>query len=90
MNKKEKNAEKKETKKEDSPKNTKEGQGLVFEKDEKYTPEQAIELCKKMTKTKFDSSVEVHLRLGKRRSTDKRSCCPASRNRKKDQGGRFC
>ncbi|HSD12750.1 MAG TPA: 50S ribosomal protein L1, partial [Patescibacteria group bacterium] len=29
-----------------------------------YTPEEAVELAKKTATTKFDSAVEVHVRLG--------------------------
>lgn len=41
-----------------------EGRELIWEKGEKYSPQEAIELTKKLSKTKFDASVEVHLRLG--------------------------
>ena len=37
---------------------------ITWEKDKKYPPEQALELTKKLSKTKFDASVEVHFRLG--------------------------
>ncbi len=37
---------------------------LVYEKNKKYSPDEAIELCRKMSKVKFDASVEVHFRLG--------------------------
>ncbi|MCL5093907.1 MAG: 50S ribosomal protein L1 [Patescibacteria group bacterium] len=36
----------------------------MIEKDKLYSKEEAIELIKKTTVTKFDSSVEVHIRLG--------------------------
>jgi len=35
-----------------------------FDKTKTYTVNEAIELAKKLSKTKFDSSVEVHFRLG--------------------------
>lgn len=37
---------------------------LVYEKNEAYSIEQAVELAKKYSKAKFDASVEVHFRLG--------------------------
>lgn len=36
----------------------------VYDKFKAYSPEEAIEIVKKLTKTKFDSSLEVHFRLG--------------------------
>jgi large subunit ribosomal protein L1 len=36
----------------------------TIEKNKAYSPEEAIELTKKLTKTKFDSSVELHIKLG--------------------------
>lgn len=35
-----------------------------FDRMKIYTPEEAIELTRKLCKTKFDASVEVHVRLG--------------------------
>jgi len=35
-----------------------------FDRTKTYTPTEAIELTRKLSKTKFDSSVEVHIRLG--------------------------
>jgi len=35
-----------------------------FDKKKSYEIEEAIELCKKFSKTKFNSSIEVHFRLG--------------------------
>ena len=37
---------------------------VEFDKQMKYPVEEAIELTKKLSKTKFDASVEVHFRLG--------------------------
>jgi len=37
---------------------------LQFEKEKTYSIEQAIELTKKLAKTKFDASVEAHFKLG--------------------------
>ncbi|MEW6103420.1 MAG: 50S ribosomal protein L1 [bacterium] len=37
---------------------------LGFEKDKTYSPEEGIEILKKMAKCKFDESVELHIRLG--------------------------
>jgi len=37
---------------------------IAFDKSQTYPIEQAIELTKKLSKTKFDASVEVHFRLG--------------------------
>ena len=39
-------------------------QELTLEKNKKYSPEEAMELTKKSSKTNFDASVEVHIRLG--------------------------
>ncbi|HMB65780.1 MAG TPA: 50S ribosomal protein L1 [Patescibacteria group bacterium] len=39
-------------------------QELTWEKEKKYSPQEAVQLTKKLSKTKFDASVEVHLRLG--------------------------
>lgn len=39
-------------------------QSVEFDKSKVYPITEAIELAKKISKTKFDSSVEVHLRLG--------------------------
>jgi len=36
----------------------------LYDKDKTYSPAEAISLVKKMSQTKFDSSVEVHFRLG--------------------------
>ncbi len=36
----------------------------MFNKTKQYTIEQAIDIVKKMSKTKFDSSIEVHFHLG--------------------------
>ena len=36
----------------------------LLEKDKKYTTDEAIELVKKTATTKFDSSIELHVRLG--------------------------
>jgi large subunit ribosomal protein L1 len=35
-----------------------------IDRTKKYSPQKAIELTKQLSKTKFDSSVEVHIRLG--------------------------
>lgn len=43
-------------------KNTQEN--LEFDKQTYYSPEEALELAKKIKKAKFDSSVEVHVKLG--------------------------
>lgn len=59
-------------KKQESPKSAPEkgevqesqDQELTWEKDKKYPPQEAVQLTKKLSKTKFDASVEVHLRLG--------------------------
>lgn len=37
---------------------------IDFDKTKTYSPEEAIELTKKLSKTKFDASVEVHFHLG--------------------------
>lgn len=37
---------------------------IDFDKTKAYSAEEAIELTKKLSKTKFDASVEVHFRLG--------------------------
>lgn len=57
---------KKEQKQEEASSNSQEEQGqeLTLEKDKKYTALEALELTKKLSKTKFDASVEVHIRLG--------------------------
>ncbi|MGD8625389.1 MAG: 50S ribosomal protein L1, partial [Anaerolineae bacterium] len=36
----------------------------LFERTETYSPQEALELVKKMDKTNFDSTVELHLRTG--------------------------
>jgi large subunit ribosomal protein L1 len=36
----------------------------VYDRLKSYSPEEALEIIKKLTKTKFDASVEVHFRLG--------------------------
>jgi large subunit ribosomal protein L1 len=36
----------------------------IYDRLKTYTPEEALEIVKKLTKTKFDASVEVHFRLG--------------------------
>ncbi len=36
----------------------------VYDKNKSYQVEEALEIVKKVTKTKFDASVEVHFRLG--------------------------
>jgi len=36
----------------------------IYSKDKTYPIEEALEILKKITKTKFDASVEVHFRLG--------------------------
>lgn len=36
----------------------------IYDKNKAYPIEEALEIVKKLTKTKFDSSVEVHFRLG--------------------------
>jgi len=36
----------------------------IYNKDKTYSVEEALEIVKKITKTKFDASVEVHFRLG--------------------------
>jgi large subunit ribosomal protein L1 len=35
-----------------------------FDKNKKYSISEAVELCKKLSKVKFDASVEAHFRLG--------------------------
>lgn len=59
------------TKKKDSIKNTKSvkadstaNEAVEFDKMKVYSIEEAIALTKKLSKTKFDASVEVHFRLG--------------------------
>lgn len=37
---------------------------VIYDKNKTYTIEEALEIVKKLTKTKFDASVEVHFRLG--------------------------
>lgn len=37
---------------------------LTFEKEKRYTPEEALKLCQEMSQTKFDATVEAHFRLG--------------------------
>ena len=37
---------------------------VEFDKSKAYTVEEAIDLTKKLSKTKFDASVELHIRLG--------------------------
>jgi len=46
------------------PKKTEEKNKIEFDKIKAYPIEEAIELTKKLSKTKFDASVEVHFRLG--------------------------
>jgi large subunit ribosomal protein L1 len=36
----------------------------IYEKSKTYAAEEALEIVKKLTKTKFDASIEVHMRLG--------------------------
>ena len=36
----------------------------VYDRLKSYSPEEALEIIKKLTKTKFDASVEAHFRLG--------------------------
>jgi len=36
----------------------------IYNKEKTYSVEEALEIVKKITKTKFDASVEVHIRLG--------------------------
>ncbi len=36
----------------------------IYDKNKTYSIEEALEIVKKLTKTKFDASVEVHFRLG--------------------------
>jgi len=36
----------------------------IYDRLKAYSPEEALEIVKKLTKTKFDASVEVHFRLG--------------------------
>lgn len=61
---------KKENKKNLAPKEEKltktetEKETLTWEKDKKYSAQEAFELTKKLAKVKFDSSVEIHFRLG--------------------------
>lgn len=43
---------------------TNEKQTVEFDKQTVYPLDQALELTKKLSKTKFDASVEVHIRLG--------------------------
>ncbi len=36
----------------------------IYDKNKSYSIEEALEIVKKLTKTKFDASVEIHVRLG--------------------------
>ncbi len=36
----------------------------IYDRTKAYSPEEALEITKKITKTKFDASLEVHFRLG--------------------------
>lgn len=36
----------------------------IYDRSKTYAPEEALEIVKKISKTKFDASVEVHFRLG--------------------------
>ena len=36
----------------------------AYDKNKAYSPKEALEIVKKLAKTKFDSSIEVHFRLG--------------------------
>ncbi len=58
-------ANKKEIKTENKQNTTEESKAeeIVFDKSQSYKIEEAIELVKKLDKTKFDASVEMHLRL---------------------------
>jgi len=51
-------------KKTENNKQTTEKKEIEFEKTKAYPFEEAIELSKKLSKTKFDASVEAHFRLG--------------------------
>lgn len=58
---------KKEQKEQNETQNIREektSQELVYEKDKAYQIEDAIELAQKLSKTKFDASIEVHFNLG--------------------------
>lgn len=39
-------------------------QAAIYDRLKTYSPEEALEITKKLSKTKFDASVEVHFRLG--------------------------
>ena len=54
----------KESKKEKKVKPSSEKSEVEFDKLKTYSIEEAIDLTKKLSKTKFDASVEVHFRLG--------------------------
>lgn len=54
----------KNNKKTKNNKQTTEKKEIEFDKQKNYEIEEAIELIKKLSKTKFDASVEVHFRLG--------------------------
>jgi len=57
---------KKQKQTEEAPEKTSQTQSeeLMYEKNKAYSIEQAIQLVKKMSKVKFDASIEVHFNLG--------------------------
>ncbi len=60
-------AEKKTTKKADkkvAPKKKRVDHSAIYDRLKNYSIEEALEIVKKINKTKFDASVEVHFRLG--------------------------
>src|SRR5574344_132624 len=55
---------KKTTKEEKVIKKTKVDNSAIYDRFKSYPIEEAIEIVRKLTKTKFDASLEVHFRLG--------------------------
>lgn len=45
-------------------KSVKKDYSAIYDRLKSYSPEEALEITKKLNKTKFDASVEVHFRLG--------------------------
>ncbi|MFA5886965.1 MAG: 50S ribosomal protein L1 [Patescibacteria group bacterium] len=45
-------------------KEKKQDYSTIYDRTKAYSPEEALEITKKITKTKFDASLEVHFRLG--------------------------
>ena len=54
----------KQTKEQDGQPTPEQPEELVYEKGKDYPIEEAVELAKKMSKTKFDASIEVAFNLG--------------------------